>query len=184
MKKFLQFAGIISLALAAVAFILMMATHAIEYKAEGLISASAWYSGAAVIFGKGPAYSSGAISILGVSGSDNYTFEGNLAVTALLSWIFVLAAMIILLVGIVLPLLKINALQKFAGLLNLIAVCLLVLGGILMFFTLLVFSAANEWNSTDGCAIGAGWIIAAILYIVAGVVAIMPAAADFIAKKK
>lgn len=183
MKKFLQFAGLISLVLAAVGFILMMATHALEYSAANSVaSASSWYSGTAVIFGKGPYEVSG--SVLGFGGTGQGTFEGNPAATSLLAWIFALVAIVIILLGVVLPLLKINALQKFAGLLNLIAVCLLVIGGVFAFLTLPVFSAANEWNGTDGWSLGAGWVIAGILYIVAGVIAIMPAAANFMAKKK
>ena len=183
MKKFLQFAGIISLALAAVGFILMMATHALTYHTAGSLGeANAWSSGVAVIFGKGPAQSSG--NILGFGGTLNGDFDGKLAVTALLAWIFALAAMIILLLGVVLPLLKIKALEKFAGLLNLIAVGLLVVGGVLLFFTLPAFAGANEWNSQDHWALGAGWVIGAILFILAGVVAILPTAADFLGKKK
>ena len=184
MKKFLQFAGLISLVLAAVGFVLMMTTHALEYSAAGALGSKAegWYSGMAVIFGKGQAYATGSILGLTLSGTD--TWEGKLALTSLLGWIFALVAIVIILLGVVLPLLKINALQKFAGLLNLIAVCLLVIAGVFAFITLPVFSAANEWSSTKDWALGAGWVIAGILYIAAGVIAIMPAAADFMAKKK
>ena len=183
MKKFLQFAGIISLALAAVGFILMMATHALTYHTAGSLGeANAWYSGVAVIFGKGPASSSG--SILGFGGTLNGDFEGTLSWSALLGWIFVLVSMVIVCLGIVLPLLKINALQKFAGLLNLIAVGLLVVGAIFTFIALPTFAAANNWNSTDHWALGAGWVIAGILYIIAGAIAILPMAADFMAKGK
>lgn len=183
MKKFLQFAGLISLVLAAVGFILLMATHALTYHTAGALGeANAWYSGVAVIFGKGPASSSG--SILGWGGTLNGEFEGKLAWSALLAFIFVIIAAVILLIGVVLPLLKIKALQKFAGLLNLCAVGLLVVAGIFVFVSLPAFAGANEWNSTDNWALGAGWIIGAILFILAGVVAICPTAADFMAKKK
>ena len=183
MKKFLQFAGLISLVLAAVGFVLMMATHALEYSAaNSLAEGSGWYAGTAVIFGKGPAEFSG--SILGFGGTSSGTFEGKLAWNALLAWIFALAAMLILLLGVVLPLLKIKSLEKIAGLLNFIAVGLLVVGGIFVFFTLPAFSAANEWDNTNNWALGAGWIVAAILYIVAGVVAVLPTAAAMLEKKK
>ena len=182
MKKFLQFAGLISLVLAAVGFILMMVTHAFEYAASGsLVSASGWYSGVAVIFGKGPAEISG--SILGIGGTSNGEVEVTLAWSALLAWIFALVAAVILLLGVVLPLLKITALQKFAGLLNLIAVGLLVVAGIFLFISLPVFGAANEWDNTNGWSLGAGWVIGGILYIVAGVVAVLPTATNFLAKK-
>ena len=183
MKKFLQFAGLISCGLALVAFILLMATHALEYSASNsLAEASAWYGGTAVIFGKGPAELSG--SILGFGGTNSGTFEGSLAWNALLAWIFALAAMLVLLLGILIPLLKIKALAKFAGLLNLIAVGLLVVAGIFVFFTIPAFAGANEWNSTDGWALGAGWVISAILLLVAGVVAVLPTAADLLSKKQ
>ena len=123
MKKFLQFAGLISLCLAAVGFILMMTTHSLTYHTAGALGeANAWYSGVAVIFGKGPASSSG--SILGWGGTLNGEFEGTLAWTALLAWIFELVGMIILALGVILPLLKVKALDKFAGVLNLAAVAL------------------------------------------------------------
>lgn len=183
MKKFLQFAGLISLVLAAVGFVLIMTTHALEFAAANSIaSSSAWYSGVAVIFGKGPAEVSG--SILGIGGTSAGNFEGNPAVTGLLAWIFALVAMIVLLLGVVLPLLKIKALEKFAGLLNLCALALLVVGGIFCFTVLPSFAAANEWNNTDNWALGAGWVIGGILFIVAGAVAIFPTAADFLGKKK
>ncbi len=183
MKKFLKFAGLVSLCLAALAFIFMMAGHALEYSVKGsLVNASGWYSGVAVIFGKGPYELSG--SIAGIGGTGNGTFEGNPAWSALLAWIFALAAMIILLLGVILPLLKVKALEKFAGLLNLIAVGLLVVGGIFMFVTLPAFAGANEWNSQDNWGLNPLWIIAGILYIVAGAVAILPTAADFLGKKK
>lgn len=183
MKKFLQFAGLISLCLAAVGFILMMTTHSLTYHTAGALGeANAWYSGVAVIFGKGPASSSG--SILGWGGTLNGEFEGTLAWTALLAWIFAIAALVILFLGVLMPLLKVKAFTKFAGLLNLIAVGLLVVGGIFVFVTLPAFAAANKWNNTDNWALGAGWIIGGILYIVAGCFAILPMCADFMAKGK
>ena len=175
MKKFLQFAGLISLGLALVGFILMMATHALEYS-NG--SVKGWYSGTAVIFANGRC-------LAGLGGlSMEADFSGKLAVTALLGWIFALVAMIIILLGVILPLLKINALEKFAGLLNLIAVCLLVIAGVFVFITVPVFAAANEWNSSKDWLLGVGWVFAGIFYIAAGVIAIMPAAANFMAKSK
>lgn len=188
MKKFFQFAGLISLGLAAVGFILMMATHALEYSAStgGLLDgkASGWISGVAAIFGKGPSQYSGSAFGGFIGGTSGGTFEGNPAATSLLAWIFVLVAIVILLLGVILPLLKINLLQKVAGLLNLIAVCLLVIGGIFTFINVPVFAAANDWNNADGWALGVGWVFAGILFIAAGVIAIMPAAADFMAKGK
>lgn len=171
MKKFLQFAGLISAVLAIVAFILMLAGKALVYETS---SAQYFVSGTRALFGGKEE------TLLG-------TAEYKPAATALIAWILVLAAIIILVAGVVLPLLKVNALEKVAGLLNLVAVCALVVGGILLFFTQPVFNAANETalgTIYDDYKLGAAYVIAAILAILGGVVAILPAAMDFIGKKK
>lgn len=182
MKKLLKFAPLCALLLAVVAFILILATHALNYSASGSIaSASGWYSGAAVIFGKGPSYASG--SILGFGASGESTFEGKLAWNALLAFIFFIVALVALLVSSLMVFVKIKALEKFGGLIALIAAGLLLVGGIFLFFTLPAFAAANEWNSTDGFSLGGGWVVAAILAIVAGVVSAFPAVLALVEKK-
>lgn len=175
MKKVLKFAGIISAVLALVAFILLMATPVASYK-NG--NTTGYYEGMNAIFGTGKAnLANGGVSIT----SD---FDGKLAWSGLLAWIFVLIALIILVLGVVLPLLKVTALQKFAGILNLAAVCLLIVAAIFAFISRAVFWSVNEWNNSDYWSLGAGWIIGGILLILAGLVAIAPAAVDFIGKKK
>ena len=172
MKKFLKFSGAIAFVLALVAFILMMATPAIMYKGDDVIA-----KGIVAIFGKKENVS--------VAGFSLGTAETKLAWSALLAWIFILLALVILCLGVVLPLLKVKALEKFAGVMNLCAVVLLVLAGIFMFITVPVFWSANGGDKVpDNVALGAGWIIGGILAILASVVAILPAAADFLGKKK
>ena len=155
MKKYLKFAGLCSLVLAVVAFILMMATTAIN----GALIA---ISGTEVIFGDDP-------------------FKP--APLALLAWIFGLIGMLIILLGVIIPFLKVKTLAKFAGLLNLIAVGLLVIAGVFMFIVLPSYYGAQGYGVPNNAGIGAGWVIGGILYILAGAVAILPAAMDFIAKK-
>lgn len=170
MKKFLKFSGIISALLAIVAFILILAT-------AGIMSGSDIVAkGTSVIFGKAESGSIGGFSWGKI----------NLAWSGLLAWIFILLALLILIAGIVLPLLKVKTpVDKFAGLLNLIAVCLLVVAGIFIFITLPVFCSANGWKEVpEQWTLGAGWVIAGILAISAGVIAILPAAMDFLGKKK
>ena len=171
MKKFLKFSGFIAALLALVAFILLMAT-------PGVMSGSDVVAkGATMIFGKKEA-----VTVIGIKLGDA---ETKLAWSALLAWIFVLVALLILLVGIVLPLLKVKALDKFAGLLNLCAVVLLVVAGVFAFISLPIFCDANGLSSVpEKWTLGAGWVIGGILAIAAGVLAILPAAADFLAKKK
>ncbi len=174
MKKVLKFAGLISAVLAAVAFLLIMVTPVATYKDGNL---SSYYEGVNAIFATGKAnLTSGGVSLT----SD---FDGKLAWSALLAWIFVLIALIILVLGIVLPLLKVTALEKFAGILNLVAVCLLIVAAIFVFVSKATFWAANEFNNKD-FTLGAGWIIGGILLILGGLAAIAPAAVDFIGKKK
>ena len=168
MKKVLQFSGLISLALVVVAFILMMATHAVVVSSGNV---QVVYEGTTAIFGKTES------TVLG----DAHT---NPSVLALIGWILLLIGMLIVIAGIVLPLLKVTALEKFAGILNLVAVVCFVLGGVFMFIVVPTFYAANDWNVPDNAAIGAGWVIGGILAIAGGVFAILPAAVNFMGKKK
>ena len=178
MKKVLKFAGIISAALALVGFILLMVTPVATFTIQiGSSKAVTYYGGMNAIFGAG--------NVTSVSGSDTSThaFDGTLAWSGLLAWIFALLALIILVLGVVLPLLKVTALEKFAGILNLVAVCLLIVAGIFAFVSKATFITANDGKPAD-FAIGAGWVIAGILFILGGAMAIAPAAVDFIGKKK
>ena len=168
MKKVLQFSGLISLVLAVVAFILMLASDAVVQSSG---SVQVVYGGAKAIFGHES------------EGLLDPTIK--LAPLALIAWIFILIGMIIVLAGVVLPLLKINALEKFAGILNLAALVLFVLGGIFMFIVVPNLWAANDWGDVpDNAKIGAGWVIGGIVAIVAGAFAILPVAAAFLSKKK
>lgn len=176
MKKYLKYSGIVALVFALVAFILLMAAHSVVY-ADNTAN---WYSGISAVFGGGTAQ----ISIAGWSNSGSV--DAKLAWPALIGWISILVAMIILLAGIILPLLKVKVLDKFAGVLNLVAVAALVTAGILIFFTEPAFGAANEWSeeSIKAWTLGGGYIAAGILAILGGCFAILPAAVDFIGKKK
>ena len=98
MKKVLQFAGLISLALAAVAFILMMATPAIIQTLVG--DTQTVYAGTTAIFGK----TTSTDVIIGT-----LTNTTKPSVLALIGWILILVAMIILALGVILPLLKVKA---------------------------------------------------------------------------
>ena len=160
MKKFLEFAGFCALGLAVVGLILMMATPAVVTK-----DADALLKGTEAIFG-------------------GQNFDP--VILGLLAWIFGLLGILVLGAVVVLPLLKIKALDKFAGVLNLVAVGALVTAGILVFFTEPAFGAANEWSeeAIKAWTLGGGYVAAGILSIIGGAVAILPAAVDFIGKKK
>jgi len=169
MKKVLQFAGLISLVLGVVAFILMMATPAVIQPLVG--DTQTVYAGTTAIFGKTES------TILG----DVVTKP---SVLALIGWILVLVAMIIVALGVILPLFKVKALEKFSGILDIVSLACFVVGGIFMFLVVPTFYAANEWDVGDKTQIGAGWVIGGIIAIIAGAFAILPAAAAFFGKKK
>ena len=173
MKKVLKFAPLCALLLAIVAFILMMATHSLVYNGDNINS---WYDGASAIFGKGKSQiGGGGLSLVG-------DFEGKLAWNALLAWIFILIALLALLISSVMVFVKIKALEKFGGLIALIAGGLLLVAGIFLFFTLPAFASANEANM-DKWGLGAGWVIGAILAIVGGAVSALPAVLAIVEKK-
>ena len=164
MKKFLKYSGLCSLALALVAFILMMATPAIvSTNSDGAVK--------------------GTIAIFG--GTE--AIWGPLAITykaspmALIGWILGLAGLLVVLAGVVLPLLKIKALEKFSGILSLVAIGLFVAAGVFLFFTVPAFSAATN-GGYDDWTLGAGWIIGAILYLVAAAFAALPVVAQILKK--
>ena len=175
MKKVLQFAGVISLALAVIAFILMLATPAIVLSSG---NSQYIYKGTVVLFGSKESAN--------IAGLITLTSETKPSVLALIGFILIIVALVILLLGVILPLLKVKALEKFAGVLNLVAVAALVTAGILIFFTEPAFGAANEWSeeSIKAWTLGGGYIAAGILSIVGGAIAILPAAIDFVGKKK
>ena len=171
MKKLLKYSGFISLVLVVVAFILMMATNAIVVGSGSLQLVT---KGTVAIFGETRSTS----TLIG-----DVTSKTNPSVLALLAWIFLVAGLVIVLLGIILPLLKVHALEKFAGVLNLVAVLLFVVAGVFMFIVVPTFYAANNADVPGNAAIGAGWVIGGILAIVGGAFAILPAAADFLGKK-
>ena len=168
MKKYLKYSGIVACLFALVAFILFMATTGVFYKYG---NTQYNYPGTTVLFG-----ATGQTWL----GTETHI---NLAWTGLVGWILIIVAMLILAAGIVLPLLKVKALDKYAGILNLVAVCALVAAGILLFCSRAAFCGANNWD-TDGANLGAGWVIAGILSILGGVCAVLPAAVAFVGGKK
>ena len=166
MKKFLQFSGFIAAGLALVAFIFLLAGNGLVYRSGD----SAWFvPGTRVIFG-------GEVKGL----LDTYKYSP--AATALIAWIFVLLAMLALITISVLPLLKVKALDKFAGLIALCAAGLLFVAGILLFFSKVAYSGANN-GAFDDFHLTFAFVFAAILSIGAAAVAALPACMRLLGKK-
>lgn len=166
MKKFLQFSGLIAAALALAAFIFLMAGSALVYRSGDNAS---YVPGIRVIFG-------GEVKTwLG-------TVKYSLAATALVAWIFILLAVLVLIAVAVLPLLKVKALDKYAGLLTLCAAGLLLVAGILLFFSKASYSGANS-NIFDDWSLSFPHVFAAILAIAAAGVAACPTVMGLLGKK-
>lgn len=175
MKKFLQFAGLISAVLAIAAFIFLLAGNALVYKTD---SAQYFVAGTRALFGG---------KVQGLFGEVEY----KPAVPALIAWILIIVAVVILVLGVVLPLLKVKALDKFATLLNLVAVVALIVAGVLLFFTKGAYNSANADKIAgatvtyfDDYNLAFAFVFAAILSLVAGVVAVLPTIMGLVEKKK
>ena len=144
MKQFLKFSSIIAFGLALISFILLLATPGVLYK---IGSFSLEYSGIQILFGEE-----------GVKG----------AVLPLIGWIFIVVCLAVLLCDVVAIILKKNFLAKFAKIINLVLAGLFVIAVVFIFLAVPSFLGANSINASDGFVIGAGWVIAAILSILAG----------------
>ena len=153
MKQFLKFSGLIALGLALVGFILMMATPAIKYNGNTVAD------GTDVIFGK--------------------TMYGQqilkLSVLDLFAWILVLLGMLALVFVTILMFAKKDLYAKLGNLFGIIVAIAFILAAVFMFFTIPTFFSANGGgNVPDGTTLGVGWIIGAILIILAGGLSLLP----------
>ena len=170
MKTFLKYSGFLAAVIAVVGFILMMTTPAFAYFPKD--SDPLYITSTQALFGEDT-------FALGLK-----TGHINAVWSATLGWILAIVGVVALICGVILPLLK---LEKFAGLVNLIALCALVIGGVFVFISqpcTWTPSISNEpTNAYSNYGLNATWIIAAILYIAAGAIAILPAAMDLFGGK-
>lgn len=172
MKKLLQFSGFIALACGLFAFILVLATNAIVFKSGNLQVVTA---GTTALFGK-----TESTTVLG----QTVTSTTKPSVLALIGWILLILAMIIVCLNVVLPLLKVKALEKYATLMSFVALGLFVVAGIFFFIVVPTFISANGGDKVpDGTSIGAGWVIAGIFSLVAGGFAALPPIFAMVGKK-
>ena len=167
MKKVLPFAGLIAFVLALVALILMLATNGVIVTSGNL---QVNYAGTTVLFGKTES------TILG----DVVTKP---SVLALIGFILLVVGLLAACAGVLGGLLKVKALQKLGGLLALVAAGCFLVAGIFMFLAVPTFYGANDANVPDGAALGAGWVIGAILNLVAAAFAALPAVMGLLGKK-
>ena len=168
MKTFLKYSGFLAAVIAVVGFILMMATPAFAYFPQN----------------GDPMYLT---STQALFGEDALLGHIDAVWSATLGWILAMVGMVALILGVILPLLK---LEKFAGLVNLVALVALVIGGVFVFISQPCSLTSSGLGATvvthpySDYGLNATWIIAAILYIAAGVLAILPAAMDLFGGKK
>lgn len=179
MKKLLKFAPLCALLLAIVAFILLLAGEALvhDYQLLGK-DLHDFYSGSVVLFGTGKA------AALGTTGTIESGDNVKTAWNAVLAFIFLIVALVVLLLSSVMVFVKIKALEKFGGIIALVAGGLLLVAGIFVFFTKGAFASANEVEEgLKDYALGGAWVVSAILAIVAGVVSACPAVLALVEKK-
>lgn len=178
MKKLLKFAPLCALLLAIVAMILLLAANGLTYANEVAgQKLTGFYSASAVMFGQGKYQAASGGASLTVD------FDGKGAWNAVLAFIFVIVALVALLVSAVTVFVKVKALEKFGGLIALVAGGLLLVAGIFVFFTKGAFAAANDYGDMENWSVGAGWIVAAILAILGGLVSACPAVLALVEKK-
>lgn len=168
MKKVLQFSGIISVVVGVIGLVLLLATNAIIVGSGSLQVVT---KGTTAIFGAKTE------TIIG-------TATTNPSVLALIGFILTIVGLVVVCCGVVLPLLKVKGIEKFAGLINLVAIVCFVVAGVFAFLVVPSFYGANNSDVPNNAVIGAGWVIGGILLLVAGGFAILPTAADFLGKKK
>lgn len=175
MKKVLKFAPLCALLLALVAFILLLAGEALVHDYELLGKFHDYYSGPAVIFGSGTYV---------VANVKDTLADAKGAWNAILSFIFMIVALVVLLVSSVMVFVKIKALEKFGGIIALVAGGLLLVAGIFLFFSKGAFASANDAeNLLKDYNLGAAWIVSAILAILGGVASACPAILALVEKK-
>lgn len=178
MKKFLQFASFIACALGLVAFVLLMVTPAIKNTVTVLGSTTVTtYAGMAALFAGGQVVSRSGSTTLSTA------FDGKAAPVALIAWILLLVAILAMVVSFLLPLLKVKVDAKILSLVALCGAILLLVAGILLFFTLPSFAKANEWSSTDNTNLAFGWVLSAILALVGAVIGVLPSVLALVKKK-
>ena len=166
MKKVLPFAGLIAFVLALVAFILLMATPGIvATNGDGAVK------GTIAIFG-GNEKIWGALAI---------EYKGS--VLALIGWILLLVGLLAACAGAIGGLLKVKALQNLGTVFALVAAGCFLVAGIFFFLVVPTWYAANDLNVPDNVAIGAGWVVAAILTLVAAAAAALPVILRLLGKK-
>ncbi|OPZ37462.1 MAG: hypothetical protein BWY98_00121 [Tenericutes bacterium ADurb.BinA155] len=161
MKKLLPFAGFCATVLGIVALILIMATKSVGY-INGNISY--WYSGLIGLFG---------------GTQDNASYAGTPG--AIIAFVLLIVGIIAACAASLLPLLK--KFVNLAGWFGLVGCACLIIAGILIFCEVPMFNGAVQ-PILEGNKLGGGWVVAGILAIVGGAVALLPSLFAFLAKKK
>ena len=152
MKQFLKFSGLIALGLALVGFILFMATPAITYEGETAAS------GADVLFGR-----------------STILVDIKPSALALIAWILILVALLALAFMSIMMFAKKDFYEKIGNLFAIIIAIAFILAAVFSFFTVPTYFSANGVDSVpDGYVLGVGWIIGAILVILAGGLSLLP----------
>lgn len=174
MKTFLKYSGFLAAVIAVVGFILMMTTPAFFIQ-NG--DNTYYLTGTQALFGEEVTGSIGGFITVNAG-------HINAVWSATLGWILAMVGILALICGVILPLLK---LEKFAALVNIIALAALLLAGVFIFVSQpcsFTGKASGEtYNPYSDYTLNATWVITGILYLVAGGLAIFPTAMDIFGGK-
>ena len=158
MKKLAKLAPLCGAVLAVVAFILVMATPALTMDAFG---GKIEIAGTSAIFGETTTLLGKTIQVYNPSWA------------ALIGWILLIVAFVVLVLSTCGELLGVKALKGLNKLFNIIGACSLIVAAILLALVVPTFMGANDMSG-EGMGIGAGWVIAVILSGLGGLGALLP----------
>ena len=160
MNRFLKLSIFCSLFLSVIAFILMLATKSMILVTMDIPDID--IKGTDAIFGMNMAYS----------------ITPNRAPLAFAAWILSIVGILFTLICIVWPLLGGKVYQRYMGIQKaLVAICF-ILAGIFIFNTMASYKSSNPSFDIDDYALGGGWIASAILFLLSGILAAIPAFFD------
>lgn len=177
MKKILVLSGILTVLIGLTLIILLPASHSMIQTG---LNGTKWYGGAAPIFAAGLMGDTPIKETLLVKATTK-DFTGNLAWTALVSWLFILLGTLLTTLSLILPLFKSRKATNASNILKFVSTVLFITAGVLTFFTVKVFAEAQVSVKKDyaetfikSYKLSGTWITCAILSMVCGGILVFP----------
>lgn len=177
MKKILIISSILTVLIGVTLLILLPLSHSMTQTG---LNGTKWYSGAAPIFASGLVGDTPIKETLLVKATTK-AFDGKLAWTALVGWLFILLATLLTAFSLVLQLFKSGKARNASNIMKFVSTVLFVGAGIMLFFTVRVFAEAQVSVKKDfvetftkSYKLSGVWITSAILSMVCGAILVFP----------